>query len=93
MITTREFSHKAEAISKAAARYEQIHMALKWLDEFEKGNDIKPSFSGHIASSCPGYKELMLLLGELGQNRMKEFITEFKKLAWEQLRDLDKKYG
>ncbi|TPL42665.1 MULTISPECIES: hypothetical protein [unclassified Mesorhizobium] len=93
MMTIREFSHKAEAISKASARYEQLHKALHWLDEHEKGNDIKPVFSGHIASCCTGYKELMELLGELSQSRMKDIIWEFKDFAAKQLMELDKKYG
>ncbi|TGR74830.1 hypothetical protein EN836_33145, partial [Mesorhizobium sp. M1C.F.Ca.ET.193.01.1.1] len=68
MMTAREFTYKAEAMSKAAARYEQIHAALKWLEEHGNVHDIKPTFSGHSASACAGYRELTELLGEFVSN-------------------------
>ncbi|RWI48374.1 MAG: hypothetical protein EOR34_10780 [Mesorhizobium sp.] len=93
MMTPSEFTHKATSMSKAAARYEQLHKAMKWLDDGEKTHDIKPTFWGHNGSACAGFAELIELLNELGQNRMKELIAEVKKLAWEQIREIDKKHG
>ncbi|TIW54194.1 MAG: hypothetical protein E5V54_22750 [Mesorhizobium sp.] len=93
MMTPMELRTKAERISKASARYEQLHKALKWLDDGEKTYDIKPTFWGHNGSACTGFAELIELLNELGQNRMKDLIAEVKKLAWEQIREIDNKHG
>ncbi|RWM90050.1 MAG: hypothetical protein EOR84_22845 [Mesorhizobium sp.] len=93
MTTALLLRRKAEETTRDAARYEQLQRAQKWLKEYESGNDLTPLFGGHNASSCDGFKDVVALLNELGKNRMKDFLKELKQLAWDELRELDKKYG
>lgn len=93
-MTTAQFLHrKADEIGRDADRYSQLQSALKWLKEYGAGSDIKPAFSGVSASSCPGYKELIRFLNERAAIQMEQILKEAELLAWEELRELDRKYG